>query len=229
MTLGERIKFLRGAAPREKFAPALKVSKNTLIAYETDERSPGADFLNKLLELSSGYNATWLLTGIGEMKRGSVTSPLAEEHKTADLTGTPGEGYVQIPRYEVAASAGGGAVIHSEQIVDHLTFRADWVHNALGVPVTSLALINVKGDSMEPTLSNGDVILIDMSLNSFDDSAVYVLRINGTLLVKRVKRNLDGSVLVSSDNSVYLPDVIKGELVDTLNVVGRVVWCGRRM
>ena len=50
-------------------------------------------------------------------------------------------------------------------------------------------------------MSNGDVILIDMSKDGFDDNAIYVLRLNGTLLVKRVKRNFDGSVLVSSDNA----------------------------
>lgn len=53
--------------------------------------------------------------------------------------------------------------------------------------------------------------------------------VNGTLLVKRVKRNFDGSVLVSSDNGMYPPDVIKDDMVESLNVVGRVVWCGRRM
>lgn len=153
----------------------------------------------------------------------------ADEFKSTDLGGERGEGFVQIPRYEVAASAGGGALIHSEQIVDHLTFKADWVRNTLGVPVSALALINVKGDSMEPTLSNGDVILIDMSKSGFDDNAVYVLRLNETLLVKRVKRNFDGSVLVSSDNVMYPPDVIKNDFVESLNVVGRVVWCGRRM
>ncbi|MDR3580695.1 MAG: S24 family peptidase [Oryzomonas sp.] len=47
---------------------------------------------------------------------------------------------------------------------------------------------------MEPTLSSGDVILIDRSADHIDDNAVYLLRLNGTLLVKRIKRNMDGSV-----------------------------------
>ncbi len=71
--------------------------------------------------------------------------------------------YVRVPRYEVAASAGGGAFIESEQIVDYLTFRAEWVRNALGVALNQLALINVIGDSMEPSLSEGDVVLLDLS------------------------------------------------------------------
>ena len=204
-------------------------NKITAIAGEssTGKTFPGGKVFEALVKL--GFNANWLLAGKGSMKQSSASYPLAEGIKNADVTGDLAEGFVQIPRYEVAASAGGGSLIHSEQIVDHLTFRADWVKNALGVPVSSLVLINVKGDSMEPTLSNGDVILIDMSKSGFDDNAIYVLRLNGTLLVKRVKRNFDGSVLVSSDNPMYPPDIIKGDLVETLNVVGRVVWCGRRM
>ena len=176
-----------------------------------------------------GSFTDYIMDGIGPIKRGETSYPLAEGLKTADITGELGEGFVQIPRYEVAASAGGGAMIHSEQIVDHLSFRADWVRNALGVPVSSLALINVTGDSMEPTLSEGDLILIDMSFQGVKDNAVYVLSLNGALLVKRIQHKLDGSVIVKSDNTIYEPERIGSEAVDSLNVIGRVVWCGRRM
>lgn len=139
------------------------------------------------------------------------------------------EQYVLVPRYEVAASAGGGAVVHSEQIVDYLSFKADWIRNGLGLSEKDLALINVKGDSMEPTLSNEDLILVDLRTQQVEDNAVYVLQFNGVLLVKRIQRKLDGTVIVRSDNTVYEPEVIGVERVEALNVIGRVVWCGRRM
>lgn len=175
-------------------------------------------------------SSEWLLTGSGSMKLVRDTYNLAEGHKAADVGRDPGEGFVQVPRYEVAASAGGGALIHSEQIVDHLSFKAEWVHNALGVPVKDLALINVTGDSMEPTLSEGDLILIDMSHRGMKDNAIYVLQLNGSLLVKRLQHKVDGSVVVKSDNhSKYDPETVKKDAVESLNVIGRVVWCGRRM
>ena len=220
-------KAMEGASKRS-FAEKCGISEGSLRSYLRGDTTPDLNTLGIIAEVSS-YSLAWLASGEGAMKPGDATYPLSEGHKGADATGEPAEGFVHIPRYEVSASAGAGSIIHSEQIVDHLTFRSDWVRNALGVPLSSLALINVKGDSMEPTLSNGDVILVDMSKDGFDDNAVYVLRLNGTLLVKRVKRNLDGSVLVSSDNVMYPPDLIKVDVVDTLGVVGRVVWCGRRM
>jgi phage repressor protein C with HTH and peptisase S24 domain len=137
--------------------------------------------------------------------------------------------FVTVPRYDVEACAGHGAVIHSEQVVDHLAFRADWVRHALGVQQYDLALISVKGDSMEPTLSNGDLILLDMHSGKVEDNAIYALQHNGTLLVKRIQRRLDGSVVVSSDNPRYEAESISVEGVSALRVVGRVVWAGRRM
>lgn len=179
------------------------------------------------IEKIHGISSNWLLDGSGGMKKG--TYPLADGLKSADFGRELGEGFVQVPRYEVAASAGGGAMIHSEQIVDHLSFKAEWVHNTLGVSVKDLALIHVTGDSMEPTLSEGDLILIDMSYRGMKDNAIYVLQLNGSLLVKRLQHKLDGGVLVKSDNAIYDSEMVPSEAVDLLNVIGRVVWCGRRM
>jgi phage repressor protein C with HTH and peptisase S24 domain len=174
---------------------------------------------------SFGSYTDYIMDGAGPKRRETGS----EGYKSADTTATPAEGYVYVPRYEVAASAGGGAVIHSEQIVDHLSFKAEWVHNTLGVPVNDLALINVLGDSMEPVLSDGDLILIDMGTRRVKDNAIYVLQLNGSLLVKRIQRKLDGSVMVKSDNVIYEPEMVTTEMLNSLNVIGRVVWCGRRM
>ncbi len=137
--------------------------------------------------------------------------------------------YVHIPRYEVAASAGGGAIVNSEQIVDYLSFRADWVRSALGVSVRDLALISVIGDSMEPSLSEGDVVLLDMTTRSVLDGSIYALQLNGGLLVKRIQRMLDGSLIVKSDNARYDTETVSEENAERLKIIGRVVWVGRRL
>ena len=162
------------------------------------------------------------------MLRGEVATPLSSDHGPGWTPETHGD-YVLVPRYKVEASAGGGAVIHSEQIVDYLSFKSEWVRNALGVAPQELALINVKGDSMEPTLSNEDLILIDMRAGRVEDNAIYVLQFNGVLLVKRIQRRLDGSVVIKSDNTMYEPETLSGDAMNQLQVIGRVVWCGRRM
>lgn len=220
-SLPDRIKeIVKIVGSAEKLARQSGVSSKMIALYAAGSSEPTIGKLQALAE-GSHTNLAWLAAGVGPVNEGDADYPLAENLETA--------GYVHVPRYEVSASAGGGAVIHSEQIVDHLSFKSEWVHNALGVSVKDLALINVKGDSMEPTLSEGDVILINMSTQGVEDNAIYVLRFNGVLLVKRIQRKLDGSIVVKGDNPVYEPEVVKGDLVEMLNVVGRVVWCGRRM
>lgn len=213
----------------EKLAKRANMSSRVISKYLAGDSDPSRERLIALAK-AGGVNTAWLVAGEGPMKRGETVGvpaepPLVQEHHFQDVE----EDFVLIPRYAVAASAGGGAVIHSEQIVDYLSFRAEWIRNSLGLSEKDLALINVKGDSMEPTLSNEDLILVDLRTRGVEDNSVYVLQFNGVLLVKRLQRKFDGSVVVISDNTIYSPETISRDMVESLNVVGRVVWCGRRM
>lgn len=230
-TIGARIKNSRKAMKltQAQLAEKLDLSQGFIGHIEAGRNQPTLDQIMRMAIIFD-CNMTWLATGEGDVAAPKeISYPTADGLKNADLTGEITEGFVQVPRYEVSASAGHGVVIHSEQIVDHLSFKAEWVHNALGVPVKDLALINVTGDSMEPTLSEGDLILIDMSHRGMKDNAIYVLQLNGSLLVKRLQHKLDGSVVVKSDNLIYDSEIVSGEAIDLLNIIGRVVWCGRRM
>lgn len=212
----------------EKLARLSGMSSRVIGKYLSGDTDPSRERLIALAR-AAGVTVEWLATGEGMMRPGErniVSADHAAQYVGADDLD---KDYVLVPRYDVKASAGGGTMIHSEQIVDHLVFKAEWVHNALGVSVRDLALISVKGDSMEPTLSNGDLILIDISSSRVEDNAIYVLQFNDALLVKRIQRKFDGSVVIKSDNQVYEPETLKEEAVDQLNVIGRVVWCGRRM
>jgi phage repressor protein C with HTH and peptisase S24 domain len=90
-------------------------------------------------------------------------------------------------------------------------------------------VIQVEGDSMLPTLSDGDEILVDGS----DGAArlrdgIYVLRIEDALMVKRLALSpVEKRVTIRSDNPAYpsWPDCDRS----TIDVVGRVIWVGRRL
>jgi len=170
-----------------------------------------------------GFSLDYLMLGRGNLQVEDVRVP----YKVSD--GLAPDGFILVPHYEVQASAGNGSLVHSEQIVDYLAFKADWVRNTLGVAQKDLALISVKGDSMEPGLSNEDLILVDMRKNRVEDNAIYVLQFDGTLLVKRIQRKLDGSMHVMSDNPRYEAEVVSADRAADLHVLGRVVWSGRRM
>ena len=205
-----------------QLAKALNVNVDRVKSLTSGKAAKLSPAETKSLVENLHVNSTWLATGEGEMFQSSETKAVVDSPSAPD-------GFILVPHYEVQASAGHGALIHSEQIVDYLAFKADWVRNTLGVAQKDLALISVKGDSMEPGLSNEDLILVDMRKNRVEDNAIYVLQLNDALLVKRIQHKLDGSLHVMSDNPRYSAEVVSAERATDLNVLGRVVWSGRRM
>lgn len=225
-TFKARLQIAMGSESQRSFAPKCHVSTGTLHNFLNGKTTPDLETLHRIADVS-GYSLAWLASGEGSMKRGEGT-----EGKTAGpvapVGGEPGEGYIQVPRYDIAASAGGGAVVHSEQVVDYLMFRTEWVQESLRVDPRHLALIKVIGDSMAPTLHSGDLVLVDTSDRRIAAYDIYVVQFMGDLLVKRIQAHLDGTVSIISDNTIYAPETVRGENLNSLNVIGRVVWYGRR-
>ena len=134
---------------------------------------------------------------------------------------------VAIPRYDLAASAGAGALEQGERRAADLHFPAAMLR-ALGArSPASLSLVRVRGDSMLPALGDGDDILVDR-----DDAAdrlrngVYVLRHDDALIVKRVRFGRGGFAVVS-DNKAY-PSWRDADPA-AFTIVGRVLWAGGRL
>lgn len=135
---------------------------------------------------------------------------------------------VEVPRLDIGASAGPGALAGDENVRAHVAFDAKWLRRLAADP-KRLSMILVAGDSMEPTLADGDEILVDRgdAAERLRDG-IYVLRMDEALLVKRVAVNPAARRLsVSSDNPAYpgWPDCAP----DAIDVVGRVVWAGRKI
>lgn len=139
-----------------------------------------------------------------------------------------GPGMILVPKLAIGASAGAGASIDGEAVEGEVAFDPKWLRD-LGADPRALSIIRVEGDSMAPTLDDGDDILVDGG----DAAArlrdgIYVLRMDDALMVKRIARAPGpGRISVISDNPHYrswddLP-------MASVQLVGRVVWTGRRV
>lgn len=138
-------------------------------------------------------------------------------------------GYTYVPLHEVSAAAGAGSEVGEEQIVDFLAFRTTWIRRDLRAKPEDLAVIWVFGDSMEPTLSDGDVVMVDRSRNRPDAEGVYVLRTDNMLLVKRLQYAGGRMMIARSDNPSYPPMELRlTDIGRDIHIVGRVVWAGKR-
>ncbi len=148
----------------------------------------------------------------------------------------PGEGpgaggmddeFALVPVYDVTVSAGHGATVDQEQIETQIAFRKDWLAQE-GLQAGGLAAVRAVGDSMEPTIRPGALLLIDTTQRQIGIDDVYVLRLDDHLLAKRLQRLIDGSVRVSSDNKAYIDQTVRKEDVSRLDIIGKVIWVGQR-
>lgn len=142
---------------------------------------------------------------------------------------------VVVPIMDAGASMGFGVPqLDYETVVDNMRLTREWVRSNLPsiTAPKNLAVLSAYGDSMAPTFSDGDIVLVDRGITEIKMDAVYVLALNDELYVKRIQRRItDGAVLVLSDNPAYQPVVVDNGERSGLRVLGRVVWAwnGRKL
>jgi hypothetical protein len=143
----------------------------------------------------------------------------------ARLGGREAEGLAEIARLDVGASAGPGRLA-DEEAARRPGALSQALLRQLGVRPDAASMIRVEGDSMEPTLSDGDEILVDRDHRDVrGKGGVFVIRLDGALMVKRLRPAL-GGVDVISDNPAYAARHCRGAEVE---VIGRVAWLGRSL
>ena len=233
MGIGERIKEERERLKfiQSDFAALGEASKNSQVSWEKGAAFPNAKVLAAWAD--AGADVGYIVSGFRTKAQNSVheypkralqTHVVAEPSKQVHA-----DEFIHVPRYDVQASAGNGSLVHDESVVDHLAFKRDWVVRTLGLDPKRLALIDVAGDSMSPTINDGDLILLDTRPAQSRTEGIYVINLGGSLLVKRIRMRLSGVVDVVSDNERYGTETISGEQLTSLQIVGRVVWQGRRV
>lgn len=133
--------------------------------------------------------------------------------------------YIQLDVYDVRVAAGAGATpIEHPEVVSHLTVLRKWAEENLGsADPKTIKITTCAGDSMHPTIEDGALLFIDISVIQFRGDGIYCFAWNGGLLVKRLVALRDGSIQVTSDNPAGPPaEIIKPSDFDSLTICGRV-------
>lgn len=135
---------------------------------------------------------------------------------------------VKIPYFEdTYASAGSGAINYDEvPIIMELDINFIRVFLQITTSVKNMHIINAKGDSMEPTIKDGELLYINPIDNEggINSGSIYVINFDGDTLVKRIDKNpITKALTLISDNSKYKPIDIEKENLELCHIVGRVV------
>ncbi len=135
--------------------------------------------------------------------------------------------FVEIPRYDARLAAGAGAFNERAQLLDHIPFTKEFIAKKLGRNTAEgLAILEARGDSMEPTIGDGDLVLVDRRQDALEDGIMAFVR-DDTAYVKRIRCLLDGVEIISDNRDVYEPLVVSRERLGDLAIIGRVRWIGR--
>lgn len=220
ITFSERLAWLLDEfANRAEASEAAGVTADQLAKYVRGGAKPSLDTMARLCE-ARGVSLDWLAYGRGPRRIGANDEMLA-----AGVEAIERGDAVAIPLYEVRAGAGVGQLAWQEQTDTRVVFPRAML-NRIGVSARGARLIQAKGDSMEPAVVDGALMLVDThDIEPRED--IFVLRYGDSILVKRLQRKLDGTLVLRSDNPIYGEEELRGDAAHELQIIGRVRWVFR--
>ncbi len=183
-TFADRLRQVLGHEAIYAFSRRSGVSDTALRSYMKGS-VPGLDKV-LLIAQAAKVSVYWLATGDGDPDPD-------QPQRTTDSE------FVYIPCLDVEVSAGPGVVAHDETMQGVVAFDAQWLRAQTNCNPSKLSLVTVKGDSMSPTLEDGDMIFVDHSSTDYRDG-IHVFQMEGDLLVKRLQKLPGSSISVISDN-----------------------------
>ena len=215
----ERLEWARsraGYATKTAFAEAVGVNEVTYRAYEAGQN--GFSKLAPKFGRKLGVTAEWLLEG-GPLPSDPPPAAVPEPPAAPDAIDMVGIQHIDMA-YGLGATF---AVDHPE--VDVLQFPKAWIQTITHSPPAMLTWTRGKGDSMEPTIRDGDLVLLDRSQRALTErDAMWAFTLGEEAAIKRLRRQGDRCQIFSDNASVPVDE----QNLRDMNIVGRVVFVGSR-
>lgn len=150
---------------------------------------------------------------------------------TADYSSLrPRNEEILIPQYDIRAAMGDGQVPPEyNQAVRNLVVREEILREK-GVTYTSttaLAMITGWGQSMEGTINDKDLVIIDRGITEFIGEGIYVITWHQELYIKRIMRLDEEHYRLISDNQHYENQTAR---IDDVTIQAKVllIWNARK-
>ena len=223
-TIVDRIQLALNKADIKWSAAAIKIGLSAQAASNWKKGKIGRDTIEKLAELLK-VDAGWLLTGNSADNIQQIDgTPVVAWESPDDLDPNT---YVIIPHVDVKFSAGNGhlaAYEPSHKDVGSAQLLS-WVHKKKVSP-KNLITVDIDGDSMEPNIKSGSVVMLDKSINTLEQvqsGKVYAIRYGNELKIKRLSRRFDGALIIDSDNPQYQREIVEPDQLEHISIIGKYV------
>ncbi|MDL0090049.1 LexA family transcriptional regulator [Campylobacter gastrosuis] len=205
MSIGSRIKAIRQGAglSQKEFALKIGVSYGALQSYEYGDTTPKAPVLRSI-------DANFKTNLYGYFNQ-----------KTQDLDANFNKQITLNYFKDVSASAGYGFDNDSVEATK-VCVSQEFLQNVLKVEPMEYDIIKVNGDSMEPFIKDGDMVLVQRDIKA-KHGDIVIANLQGSLYVKKLLINpINNSVKLTSLNSFYQDIDLSGDELESLMIIGRV-------
>ncbi len=212
--------MLRGSLSQTEMGKLFNMPLRTYQSYEYGQRVPPSHALSSIAR-KFGTTVEWILTGVDE--RADEETGKGVLKKEPSPGEKLGQDFAYIPQVNGRISAGKG--LAPDNVIEmRVAFRKEWI--ARKGNAKDMVLIKVSGDSMDPTLLNGDLVLIDRGRKYFEpQGGIYAIAVDDTIMIKRVQVVGDRAKIIS-DNKMYEPFEVSA---DQVKINGKVIWFAREL
>ncbi len=225
-----RIQDRLGVSTQAGVAAKLGIKRAAVTAAKERGVIPGSWLLR--LKADFGLSPRWVLTGEGApLAQDNVVrtaTPLAG-HAVVRLAGAGTEAavdFISLPYFDVEVDEEGSLAGLKRTMKAYLAFQAPWIH-AKGSPAR-MGIYKVIRDNMHAVAPDGSVVLADESQNVFVNNKIFIVRHNGEIKLKRLRRSLDASgrevLELLSEDGVTPPEVLGPD--DDLEILAKALWVG---
>lgn len=212
---------------RERLAAAVQTSEKPLIEIS---RISGVSLRDIYRYIKDGSEPSLLrFVALVEACEASVDAVIYGDDGTeiGDIADIGDAGVIRVPILGIVAAAGAGAWNDRAPRIGALPFASGYLRR-LGVSLETAHCIRASGDSMEPTINSGSLVMVDAARRQVGDGGVYAIVIDDQARLKRLQLLSDGSLMLISDNrDVYPPERVDRTDRDRIEIIGRVVWTER--
>lgn len=205
---------IEAAGGLARIVKELGKSRATLDRWMNAQAAPSLLDIADVAKLCN-VSLEWLATGAEQPDTGTVIPA-----EVSDV--------VYVPILDAGVAAGLGALNDDlPEQVGTWPFTRGFLRR-IGAIAERARILFVSGDSMEPTLHDRDPVMVDVGHRDIQHGFIYAISTPDGLIVKRIQRNVDGSITLISDNKdFYPPERLSSADAERLQIIGRVHWQGR--
>ena len=220
MKFGQKLKEIRNAdkLSQSAFAKIFDIPYRTYWDYENDKTEIPSD---KLFQIASFYkiNIDWIMghSDIMLADKNSMTDIIEEKSQNV------ANNCIVLEQICINPSCGKGTSVYEDALITPIQLGINLIKNVFNTNPKSLKVFKASGDSMETTIFDGDLLLVDVSRKDFVNGGIFLLTINNEWYCKRLKLKINGDLEIISDNNKYDKEIKHPDDEVEINIIGKVI------